>query len=276
VGSSELIAQTVRAAGLPLLAIGRELAPGLARMNEAGALNGHVPVTAIHSAILLCAAILYGYGWVVFSNERSADEATRIEADGRPVNHQYSKSLAFEQALRNIVHAQISSGLQYFSLLRPLTELGVTAKFSRLAEFHDVFSSCNRNFHLDGSRLGEARWCGDCPKCRFTTLAMAPFMAPPEVARLMGFDLLDEPRQEAGFRALCELGGDKPFECVGGVAECRAALRELCERPGWRDKWIVRELGPELAGEDLPDLATLLAPAGDHCIPAAVLRRVAL
>lgn len=275
VGASALIAQTVRAAGLPLLAIQRELAPGLARMNAAGALNGHVPVTAINSAILLCAALLYGFAWVVFSNERSAEEATRVDALGRAVNHQYSKSLVFERALRQVVHAHISPGLDYFSLLRPLTELGVAARFSRLREFHPVFSSCNRNFHQAGSRLGDARWCGDCPKCRFTSLALAPFLSPAEVVGFMGFDLLDQPAQEAGFRALCELGEDKPFECVGSVSECRAALRELGGQAGWRDRWIVRELGPELAGMEVPDLATLLAPAGDHCIPPEVLRRVA-
>jgi hypothetical protein len=170
VGDSPLIAETARAAHLPLLAIRRELAPALADMNRAGALNGHVPVTAINSAILLCASILYGHAWVVFSNERSADEPTRIDAAGRPVNHQYSKSMAFERDFRGVVRDFVSPDIDYFSLLRPMTELAVTAKFSRLGHFHGVFSSCNRNFHQGGSRLDGSRWCGDCPKCRFTSV----------------------------------------------------------------------------------------------------------
>ena len=68
-----MISDTVEAAGLPLLRIRRQLASELQAMNEAGAWNGHVPVTAINSAILLCAAVLYGYRYIVFSNERSAD-----------------------------------------------------------------------------------------------------------------------------------------------------------------------------------------------------------
>ncbi|MDX1379894.1 MAG: endonuclease domain-containing protein, partial [Xanthomonadales bacterium] len=118
VGASPLIEDTVRAAGLPLLRIGRRLSPLLAELNTAGAYNGHVPVTAINSAIGLCAALLYGYRWVVFANERSAEAATRRTDEGREINHQYSKTLAFERALRGQVAARISSGLQYFSLLR--------------------------------------------------------------------------------------------------------------------------------------------------------------
>ena len=61
VGGSELIKDTVKAARLPLIAIQRQLAPELRAMNEAGAWNGHVPVTAINSAIGVCAALLYGF-----------------------------------------------------------------------------------------------------------------------------------------------------------------------------------------------------------------------
>ena len=63
---------------MPLIAIGRRLAPELVQMNREGALNGHIPVTAVNSAILLCASILYGFRYIVFSNERSADEATLV------------------------------------------------------------------------------------------------------------------------------------------------------------------------------------------------------
>ena len=192
VGGSPLIEDTVRAAGLPLLRIGRRLSPLLKTLNDAGAWNGHVPVTAINSAIGLCAALLYGYRWVVFANERSAESATRISADGREINHQYSKTLAFERALRGQVAARISPGLQYFSLLRPWGELAVARAFARQDHQHGVFSSCNRNFHLDGARV-EGRWCGDCPKCRFTALALGTFMERDDVEAFMGGNPLDDP-----------------------------------------------------------------------------------
>ena len=84
-------------------------------MNRAGAWNGHVPVTAINSAILLCASILYGFRYIVFSNERSADEATLVTDDGSEVNHQYSKSSDFEAGFRAVIASQVSPDIEYFS-----------------------------------------------------------------------------------------------------------------------------------------------------------------
>lgn len=273
VGGSELIRETVHAAGLPLLEIGRELAPELRAMNAAGAWNGHVPITAINSAIGLCAALLYGYRWVVFANERSADEATLYDARGRPVNHQYSKSLAFEKALRAVVSRNITPGVAYFSLLRPLGELAVCRKFAALTDFHGVFSSCNRNFHRDGPRIS-TRWCANCPKCRFTTLALAPFMEPGALSAILGANLLDDAGQVDGFRALCGLGADKPFECVGTLAEARAAMAELSQRAGWSACAVVKALAGEVA-DWRGRFAAQLEPSDAHCIPPELAGRVA-
>lgn len=273
VGASTLIGDTVRAAGLPLIRIGREIAPRLMEMNAAGAWNGHVPVTAINMAILACAALLYGYRFVVFSNERSAEEATRFDARGRPVNHQYSKSLAFEAAFRAELAKRVAPDLEVFSLLRPLGEAAVARRFAAHPAYHGVFSSCNRNFHRDGSRI-EGRWCGDCPKCRFTTLALAPWSSPGAVSDILGANLLDDPAQERGFRALCALGADKPFECVGTVEESRALLATLARDAAWRDFAVVRALAPEVEGA-ADNLPGLLETGGPHCIPDEVLARVA-
>jgi hypothetical protein len=242
-------------------------------MNGAGALNGHVPVTAINSAILMCAAVLYGYRWVVFSNERSASEATLQDGQGADINHQYSKSLEFEQAFAAVTMHRIAPDIRYFSLLRPLNELAVARKFSELKPYHDVFSSCNRNFHLDGSR-NRGRWCGDCPKCRFTCLALAPFMHPDELLAIQGVDLLDQPQQESGFRALCGLGQDKPFECVGTIAESAAAMRALVGNPHWRDRAVVRAMQPDLdnSAEQTP-VDAFLSADGPHNIPGSLWNR---
>lgn len=274
VGASLLIADTVVAAGLPLIGIERELAPELADMNAAGAWNGHVPVTAINSAIGLCAALLYGYRWVVFSNEASAEEATLVDDRGRPVNHQYSKSLDFERRFRAVARDRVAPELEYFSLIRALGETAVARRFATLEKYHPVFSSCNRNFHRDGSRI-EGRWCGDCPKCRFTSLALAPFLAPEALAAIVGRNLLDDPAQVDGYRALCALGADKPFECVGTAAESRALVAELATRPEWRDRAAVRALAGEI-GTPPDALAELLDARGPDCLPAEVADRVKL
>jgi hypothetical protein len=269
VGGSQLIGDTVRAAGLPLLRIERTLAPELREMNRAGAWNGHVPVTAINSAILVCAAILYGFRYVVFSNERSADEATLTAADGTAVNHQYSKTSAFESAFSALVASHISPDIEYFSVLRPFSELGVVQRFSRMKPFHSVFSSCNRHFHLDGPRLS-GRWCLDCPKCRFAALGLALFLSPGELRAIQGGDLLDDPAQEEGFRALCELGVDKPFECVGAAGESRAALAALGASDEWGRHHIVQSLLPDVLQAGFPPLEDLLRPLGNHHYPPAI------
>jgi hypothetical protein len=273
VGESELIRATVRAADLPLLQLRRKLAPELAEMNRAGAWNGHVPVTAINSAILLCAALLYGYRYVVFANERSADEATLTTAEGREVNHQYSKSSAFEAGFRAVLREAIGPGIEYFSILRPFSELGVVQRFSRLEQFHPVFSSCNRNFHLDGPRIRE-RWCRDCPKCRFAALSLALFLPPSRLVQIQGTDLLDDPSQVDGFRALCRLGRDKPFECVGEAGESRAALAALGRLPAWQSHAVVSTLQPELERVEVPALERLLQPSSRHFVPAALSMRL--
>jgi UDP-N-acetylmuramoylalanine--D-glutamate ligase len=273
VGNSVLIKETVRAAGLPLIQIGRQLAPELARMNRAGAWNGHVPVTAINSAILLCASMLYGFRYIVFSNERSADEATLVTDEGVEVNHQYSKGSEFESAFRAVIASQISPDIEYFSVLRQHSELGIVRRFSQLKKFHPVYSSCNRNFHLDGPRV-DTRWCLDCPKCRFAALSLALYLSPDEVIAIQGGDLLNDPAQQDGFRELCGLGRDKPFECVGEAGESRAALAALGDRREWCEHAVVRALLPGLSAVDIPALETLLQPSGRHFIPAVLRKRM--
>lgn len=275
VGDSALIGSTVDAAGLGLLRIRRQLAPELNALNGAGAYNGHVPVTAINSAIGVCAALLYGYRYVIFANERSADEATRSGPDGTPINHQYSKSSAFESAFRAVINDWVATDLEYFSILRPWSELEIVRRFSEMTRYHAFYSSCNRNFHLAGPAIS-GRWCGNCPKCRFAVLSLGVFMTPAQVFDIIGADLLDDSTQERGFRELCGFGADKPFECVGETGESRAALQALAQRPGWRDKSVVRRLAPELAGLAAPKLDDLLQPSPHHFIPARIAVRLQL
>jgi hypothetical protein len=269
VGNSPLIAACAARTGLPLLNLRRGLSPLLFEYNKAGAYNGHVPVTAINSAIIAVAAILYGYDAIAFSNERSASSAT-LEYDGQPVNHQWSKGWAFEQAFGDLLHARVAADLDYFSLLRPLSELAVAARFTRSMRYDDVFSSCNRNFRILGPQPID-RWCGQCPKCHFVFLALAPFMPKPRLLSIFGRNLLDDASLAAGFDALLEYQEHKPFECVGEGIESRASLAALAERAEWREDALVarfaEEILPQLDRADL-DLDALLKPEGEHRIPA--------
>ena len=268
VGNSPLIAACVVQTGMPGLNIRRELAPELFEYNKAGAWNGHIPVTAINSAILVLAALLYGYDSIVFSNERSASSAT-LEYDGQAVNHQWSKSWDFEQSLAAWLRSHVAADLNYCSLLRPLSELAVTRLFAREVRYDAVFSSCNRNFRILGPRPAD-RWCGQCPKCHFVFLALAPFVTKPRLLGIFGRNLLDDETQQQGFDALLEFREHKPFECVGEGRESRAALHALGQRPEWREDALVarfREVVlPQLDVAEL-DLDALLQPAGPQGLP---------
>jgi hypothetical protein len=268
VGNSPLIAACAERTGLPTLNIGRELAPELFELNRLGAWNGHIPVTAVNMAILAVAAVLYGYDSIAFANERSASAAT-LEYDGQQVNHQWSKGYAFEQLLGDWLHTHVASDLGFCSLLRPYAELAVTRAFARLTPYFDVFSSCNRNFKLLGPKPVD-RWCGQCPKCHFVFLALAPFVPKPRLLQIFGRNLLDDEQQAPGFDALLEYHGHKPFECVGEAAEARAAMFALSQRPEWQEDALIARFRQKI----LPqlDVATLalepwLLPAGEHRVP---------
>ncbi|MFZ2753409.1 MAG: endonuclease domain-containing protein, partial [Lysobacteraceae bacterium] len=275
IGGSQLIKSCAERTGLSTLNIGRQLAPELFEYNRQGAWNGHIPVTAVNSAILVFAAVLLDADQVVFSNERSASYGSMIEGTGE-VNHQWSKGWAFEQAFGDYVQRHVAVDLKYYSLLRPLSELAVARQFAKTDRYDAHFSSCNRNFHILGERPVN-RWCGVCPKCHFVFLALAPFMPKPRLVGIFGRNLLDDVVQIGGYDALLEYQDHKPFECVGEGRESRAAMATLSERPEWREDEIVarfaREILPQLSPIE-QQISPLLIIDDEHRVPAAVWERL--
>ena len=275
IGNSQLIRTCAERTGLATLNIGRALAPQLFEINRQGAYNGHIPVTAVNSAILVLAALLTGAGQVVFSNERSASYGSLIPGAGE-VNHQWSKGWAFERMFGEQVERAVAADLRYYSLLRPLSELAVARQFAKSHHYDEHFSSCNRNFHILGEKPAQ-RWCGLCPKCHFVFLALAPFMSKARLVRIFGRNLLDEDAQAAGFDALLEYQDHKPFECVGEGRESRAAMAALAARADWREDALVarfaREILPQLDPGELA-IEPLLEIEGEHRVPVALWERL--
>ena len=271
IGNSQLIAACAARTELPTLNLGRAIAPELFELNRQGAWNGHIPVTAVNSAILVLAALLHGVDQVVFSNERSASYGSMIPGTGE-VNHQWSKGWAFEQAFGEYVQSRVATDLHYYSLLRPLSELAVARQFAKVDRYDAFFSSCNRNFHILGERPVN-RWCGVCPKCHFVFLALAPFMPKLRLVGIFGRNLLDDESQAPGFDALLEFQDHKPFECVGEGQESRAAMATLAARPEWKEDVLVerfiREIQPQLVASEL-QIQPLLKLDGEHRVPAAL------
>ena len=264
-----------RAAGVPLIGVRRGLDPLLGERTRAGGLNGHVPVTAINSAISTLVAVLGGFDPVVFANERSADEET-LTVNGARVNHQYSKSYEFE---RLFAAAAAEVGVGYFSLTRQLSELATVAAVANLPDLRGEILSCNRSYtqaHMGGEAT--QRWCLHCDKCLFTVLCFAVFLTPEEARAMFGGDPLADPSLADGFRRLWAT--EKPFDCVGERAESAAAMAHLARSTAWGDHAVVRALGAEAASFAAVTGATVegfLPPRGDHSVPdryLASLQRV--
>jgi len=279
-GDAAPIARTVAAAGLPRLLARRTLDPRLPALNEAGAINGHVPVTAIVACAALLTAALNGFDAVAMANERSAS-AGNVHWDGVEVNHQFSKGLRAERLLSAAL-AELAPGLRCFSVLRPASELAVARAFARMERYHGAFTSCNALFRSDPA-LRASSWCCDCPKCRFVFLALAPFSEPAHLREVFGRDLLDDEGQFEGFALLTATGGHKPFECVGEEQESLAAMRLLADDERWSAHRVVRRLAAEVlprfplrgrsdAGQGSPE--RVLALDDEHDVPHALLGEV--
>ncbi len=258
-----------RAAGVPLIGVRRRLDPLLAERTRAGGLNGHVPVTAINSAISTLVAVLGGFDPVVFANERSADEET-LTVNGARVNHQYSKSYEFE---RLFAAAAAEVGVTYFSLTRQLSELATVAAVANLPELRGEILSCNRSYtqaHMGGQAT--QRWCLHCDKCLFTFLCFAVFLTPEEALEMFGGDPLRDLSLADGFRRLWAT--EKPFDCVGERAESAAAMAHLADSAAWSAHPVVRALGEEAASFAAVTGATVegfLPPRGEHSVPERYL-----
>jgi UDP-N-acetylmuramoylalanine--D-glutamate ligase len=190
----------------------------LLELNAQGCLNGHTPFSAMLAFTTLLISALTKRKYIALSNEDSASEST---VKGSEVNHQYSKSLEFENDFRAYVAKFVSEDFYYFSFLRPLSELHIAKLFSKL-DYKSVFKSCNA-----GSK--QNIWCGKCPKCLFAFIILSPFVSKEELIAIFSKNLFEDKDLEEYFLQLCGERQTKPFECVGTVSEVRAALA-LCLR----------------------------------------------
>lgn len=266
VGDPTAIRACAAAANLPRAVIRRTLDPRLKTLNESGnVLNGHIPITGVLAFYLWIYAVLTDTPFVAMSCENSSNDGNLCQG-ALTVNHQYSKSLAFETDFAALTKP-LTPAFCYFSLLRPLSEAHIARLFScYCSAYFDVFTSCNKAFRLDETKR-LTHWCGECDKCRFVFLILAPFMKRAALIRTVGRNPLADSAQEDGYRALLGLAGHKPFECVGTAAECRFALRTLAEMPVWREDVLVRRLAPLLPPPDITE-QTVFAADGAHRIPA--------
>jgi len=206
--------------------------------NSAGVFNGHVPISVIYALLGVLCAYLYDYKNVIVSNERSSDHGN-IEYLGEMINHQWSKSSEFEQLFQKFISQTFTPQINYFSLLRPLSELQIAQIFSKEKQFHQIFSSCNRNFAINNP--GSNLWCGTCPKCAFTFILMAAYSSKGEVLNIFGDNFLDKKELLPLYKQLFGTEGHKPFECVGTPDEAVVAMTLIHEKREFEDTLVMKE-----------------------------------
>ena len=218
------------------IVINRTLDPTMLQLNAEGYLNGHTPFSALLAFISILVAFGSRSKYIALSNENSANEST---VPGTNINHQYSKSIEFESDFRNYVAENLSDEVQYFSFLRPLSELQIAKLFSQCEAYHLVFRSCNVGSKTDS-------WCGHCPKCLFTWIILSPFLSREKLTAIFGKDLMADESLRPILEELNGTAAVKPFECVGTVEEVRACINAIVKAPEPVEGPINKAKVPEL------------------------------
>ena len=143
IGSKKVSLECAKQAGFErekVIEVNRKIDKNLLELNAQGFFNGHTPFSAIVAFITYLAAYLLGKKYIALSNE---DSANQNNVNGKNINHQYSKTYEFETDFRNFTKKYIDTEVEYFSMLRPITELQIAMLFSKLKQFHSIFKSCN-------------------------------------------------------------------------------------------------------------------------------------
>lgn len=236
IGSKSVSMECARIAGFEnnrIIEVKRVIDKNLIDLNQKGFLNGHTPFSAIVAFITYLCASLLGKKYIALSNEDSANESN---VEGENINHQYSKTIEFENDFREYAEKYLMQGPEYFSMLRPISELQIAMLFSRLEQYHKIFKSCNV-----GSKTEPWRWCCDCPKCLFVYTILSPFLYKEKLINIFEQDLFDRDDLLKTFIELCGYGETKPFECVGTYSEIRFSITK-----------VIKDLEKE--GKELPYL----------------------
>src|SRR3989344_4919558 len=184
--------------------------------------KGHIPISAIYAFLGTLSCFLYGHKYFVVSNEYSSNFGN-LKYKGAVINHQWSKSAEFEVLLQEYIKKFITSDITYFSLLRQFHEIRIAKMFANYEKYFHLFASCNRNFNVLGERQ-KTLWCGECPKCAFVFLMLAPFIERNKLTWIFGKNLLNDPSLLPLYNDILGYGKMKPFDCVGTFEESRVAL----------------------------------------------------
>ncbi|MFA5131530.1 MAG: UDP-N-acetylmuramoyl-L-alanine--D-glutamate ligase [Patescibacteria group bacterium] len=241
---SDIQRATAKISGKARIINDRIIDPALIELNKSGVYNGHIPISAIYAWMTVLGAVLYDYSHIIYSNEASANFGN-INYLGSEINHQYSKSLEFENDFRDYLKNFVSPDINHFSSLRQFSDLKISRLFSKYPKYFPVFSSCNRNFSI--TKKAASRWCGECPKCLFTFSQLAAYIERPKLIATFGQNLFARKELLPLFQELWGEKKFKPFDCVGTPGEVRAALLLSAAKKDWNQDFIVKYFNKQIA-----------------------------
>ncbi|HHW59198.1 MAG: hypothetical protein WBL11_07555 [Bacteroidales bacterium] len=226
-----------------IIEIHRMIDPTLLELNKKGFFNGHTPFSAMLAFYSIFSAYMIGAKYIALSNEFSANESTVRDSY---VNHQYSKSLKFENDFRDYVKKYLNDEIEYFSFLRPLHELQVVKLFTNYPQYFYAFRSCNIGSKNDS-------WCANCAKCLFVALMLSVYLDPQEIKKILGVDIFSNLKLKPIMDELLGLKETKPFECVGTIYEVRAVVNHLLMDKNYNCLPLFSDLKP-MPAANLDDL----------------------
>lgn len=238
-------------------------------LNKRGFLNGHTPISSCIAFISYLTAYINGIRCVVLSNEASANESSVM---GTSINHQYSKSLEFENDFRSFTSKYLTDKVEYFSLLRPLSELEIMKIFTKYPKYFNHFISCNNG----GKRKNIGKtdgWCLTCAKCLFIYLLMSNFVNQDEMIKIFGENLLDKKEMLNYFLELLGKTESKPFECVGTIEEVNFTVNNLIRKSNGNLPYLLKYYNENYNVEE-PRYNLLSNINEDNNVPSSLLKLV--
>ena len=225
VGVNDVSIECAETAGFnrnKMIEVSRKIDNELLELNKKGFLNGHTPFSAMIAFLSYAISFMLGKKYIALSNENSANESNVV---GENINHQYSKTMEFENDFRYYAKKYLKTDIEYFSFLRPISELQIAMLFSKFKQYHKVFKSCNV-----GSKKTPWVWCGSCPKCLFVYIILSAFLDEKELFSIFEKKLYEDKSLLDTFIELAGFGEIKPFECVGTYSEVRFCINKNIEK----------------------------------------------
>lgn len=266
-GSHATLAPQIAQLNVTEVNVTRTIDPQLLKWNEEGALNGHIPISAIFSWVSLLCAAVDGYQYVLLSNENSAN-VPNVDYLDMGINHQWSKSFEYEHMLQEYVRTCITPDITYCSVLRQFSEVAITRLFvENCSQYFSLFTSCNKNFAI--TKKAEERWCGECPKCAFVFALLSAFIPKTQVVDIFGKNLFADEKLLDLYRELFGVKNFKPFECVGTPDEIIFAFEKAHASAEYSDDTVMKMYISEIAhhAPRMEELERRVFAHAPHLIP---------